>query len=63
MQLRFVMALGIAAAIVAAIAIGSIAHFGLGIHPDTIRVDAFLAIAVVATALAGGTIIGRWRGD
>jgi hypothetical protein len=55
------MALAITAAIAAAIAIGSVAHFGLGIQSGTIRVDALLAVAVIAIALVGGTIIGRNR--
>jgi hypothetical protein len=59
MQYRFVIAVAIAAAIVAAIAIGSFAHFGLGMQRGTVRVDALFAIAVIAIALVGGTIIGR----
>jgi hypothetical protein len=61
MQHRFVLAVAIAAAIVAAIAIGSIVHFGLGIQRGTIRADALIAVAVIAIALVGGTIIGRNR--
>ena len=51
--------LALGAAVMAAIALGSFAHDGLGIHRDTIRIDALAVSAIIAVALAGNVFLRR----
>ena len=43
----------------AATTLGSLAHDGLGIHRDTIRMDALASAAVIGFALAGHALLRR----
>jgi hypothetical protein len=52
-----ILALGVA--VMAATALGAFAHDGLGIHPDTIRIDALASAAIIGVALAGNIFLRR----
>jgi hypothetical protein len=52
-----ILALGVA--VMAATALGLFAHDGLGIHRDTIRIDALASAAVIGFALAGHALLRR----
>jgi hypothetical protein len=43
----------------AATVLGSLAHDGLGIHRDTIRIDALVSAAFIGFALASSTLLRR----
>jgi hypothetical protein len=45
----------------AATALGSFAHDGLGIHRDTIRIDALALSTIIAVALAGNAFLRRHK--
>ena len=51
--------LALGAAVMAATVLGSLAHDGLGIHRDTIRIDALVSAAFIGFALAGSTLLKR----
>jgi Na+-driven multidrug efflux pump len=51
--------LALGAAAMAATVLGSLAHDGLGIHRDTIRIDALAIAAFIGFALAGSTLLSR----
>ena len=51
--------LALGAAVMAATVLGSLAHDGLGIHRDTIRIDALVSAAFIGFALAGSNLLRR----
>jgi hypothetical protein len=51
--------LALGAAVMAATVLGALAHDGLGIHRDTLRIDALASAAIIGFALAGNALLKR----
>ena len=59
---KFVVAiLAVTTALVAATALGALAHDGLGIHRDIIRINALASAALIGLALASNAIGKRMK--
>jgi hypothetical protein len=59
-QTKFVVPiLALGAAVMATTALGAFAHDGLGIHRDTIRMDALASATIIGVALAGHALLRR----